>query len=90
MSWAENLGRLRNRIGTNHCRNHLDLYSKYSIGDELDTQLLKESVNEESKFLLLIPKQSQKAVKSVGKFSLEEGSLVTGTLKSIKGQCAFL
>ena len=70
--------------------NQADLYSKYSIGDDIDTQLLKESGKEESKFLLLMPKQTQKAVKAVGKFSLEEGSLVTGTLKSIKGHCAFI
>jgi hypothetical protein len=34
------------------------MYSKYSIGDEIDTQLLKEDIEAEPEFLLLMPKSS--------------------------------
>ena len=66
------------------------MYSRYSIGDEIDVRLIKES-RKEGDFLLMTPKQTQKAAFKINSVvSLEEGSLVSGTLKSIKGQCAFI
>jgi len=65
-------------------------YQRYKFGDEIEVRLIEDSSRNEGDFLLMTPKQALKVAHVGGPVSLEEGARVNGTLKSIKGQCAFI
>lgn len=71
-------------------------YQRYSIGDEIDVKVVPSARQTEGKFILTQPRLQQSQQKSgvtqsiLSQNTLEEGEKVIGTLKSIKGMCAFI
>lgn len=68
-------------------------YSRYSIGDEIDVKIFAGKKG--GRFVLTQTKLQNVSSGAgqggmLGQNTLEEGSRVTGTLKSIKGMCAFI
>ena len=73
------------------------MYEAYSIGDEIDVKVTESRSGEaEGRFLLTMARLKPAAAQltsSTGDMSsntFEEGQKVLGTLKSIKGMCAFI
>ena len=88
----------RSQIGVSilhgHCQESQTAYSRYSVGDEIEVKVVGGS---EGSFVLTQPKLVVSYSSNTGAGAsatqantLEEGEKVTGTLKSIKGQCAFI
>ena len=73
------------------------VYQNYGIGDEIDVKVTTPSTNasSEGKFVLTLPRLQTFAVAtttatSLNQNTIEEGEKVIGSLKSIKGMCAFI
>lgn len=70
--------------------NKTEIYAKYQVGSELTVNIVKGG----SGFVLAIPAEQTQSEKKSGagvkNSSLEEGSLVSGPLRSIKGNCLFI
>ena len=67
--------------------NQTELYAKYQVGSEIKVRVVS---SEEGGFALALPAQEEKAVRAPKNLSLDEGSLVSGPVRSIKGSCIFV
>ena len=69
------------------------LYSKYSVGEEIDIKIMHEE-SQKGQFILSMPKNMESAsvggTAAMASTSLEEGYLVSGVIKSIKGMCLYV
>lgn len=68
--------------------NFQSAYEKYHVGDEIDVSLVPNT-NETKSELLLMTLKAEKG-ESFAKSGLKEGSLVNGTLKSVKDHVMFI
>jgi hypothetical protein len=64
--------------------NKTELYARYQVGSEIEVKVLSQN-----NFVMTLPVESENK-KPNKNLNLEEGSLVTGPLRSIKGHCLFI
>jgi hypothetical protein len=67
--------------------NKTELYAKYQVGSEIKVRVIS---SEEGSFVLALPANEEKSVRAPKNVSLDEGSLVSGPVRSIKGNCIFV
>lgn len=67
--------------------NKTELYAKYQVGTEIKVNVVQ---SEEGSFVLALPAEESQATRAPKNVSLEEGSLVSGPVRSIKGNCVFV
>lgn len=68
--------------------NKTELYAKYKVGSEVSVRVIKSE--ETDGFILTLPVEEQTLVKPSKNFSFDEGSLIAGPVRSIKGNCLFV
>jgi predicted RNA-binding protein (virulence factor B family) len=68
--------------------NKTELYAKYKVGSEVNVRIIKSE--ETDGFILTLPVEEQTLVKPSKNDSFDEGSLISGPVRSIKGNCLFV
>ena len=67
--------------------NKTELYAKYQVGTELKVKVMAST---DGAFVLALPAEETQSLRTPKNVSLEEGSLVSGPVRSIKGNCVFV
>lgn len=67
--------------------NKTELYAKYQVGSEITVKVMR---TEPDGFVLTLPAEEKTSTKPVKNASLDEGSMVSGPVRSVKGSCVFV